>query len=184
VSMVAGSKMQAAPFPASRTQPRAARVSANLTAINRRSGPLPAPFHPAYPAAYANFALHTMHAHRLWIKLWITLGQPEENSNGLEGNAGVTPWGMPSAHSHSGPSTTGGHNRCAHSQRGLPGRIEVIPGIHRPYDDYQFSNERQIQNNIRKRQAAGPSASAVRSRPGPSWSAAPLTQACDEIPTR
>jgi hypothetical protein len=180
--MAAGSSMQAAPIQAAGTQARAAQVSASLTAISRRSRPLPAPFHPAYPAAHANFALHTMHAHRLWIKLWITLGQPEENSNGLEGNAGVTRWGRPAAHSHPGPSTTGSHRRCAHSRRGLAGRIEVIPGIHRPYDDYQSSNERQIYTKVRTRPAAVRSAGAARCRPG--CCGAAVTRACDEIPTR
>jgi hypothetical protein len=178
--MAAGSSMQAAPLQAVGTQAGPAQASASLTAISRRSRPLPAPFHPAHPAAYANFALHTMHAHRLWIRLWITLGQPEENSNGPEGNAGVTPWGMPQAHSHPGPSTTGSHSRCAHSRRRLAGRIDVIPGIHRSYDDYQFSNKKQIHIKIGKRPAAAPCASASPRRPG--CSGAPVTRACDQIP--
>jgi len=172
--------MHAAPIPPVRAQARAPQISANPTAINRRSRPLPAIYHPAYPAAHANFALHTMHAHRLWISLWITLGQPEENSNGLEGNAGVTPWGLSAPHSHPGPSTTGSHRHCALSRRGLAGRIVVIPGIHRPYDDYQFSIERQIHIKIGKRAAAARSASAARCRPG--RSAVIPTWACDEIP--
>jgi hypothetical protein len=143
--------MQAAPIPALRTHVRAAQLNASLPAINRRPRALPAPCHPVYPAAYANFALHTMHAHRLWIRLWITLGQPEENSNGPEGNAGVTPGGMFASHSHPGPSTTGNHSRCAHSRRGLAGRIDLIPGIHRPYDDYQSSNDRQIHTKVSTR---------------------------------
>jgi hypothetical protein len=182
VSMAAGISMQAAPLQAARTQARAAQVSASLTAINRRSRSLPAPPHPACPASCANLALHTMHAHRLWIKLWITLGQPEENSNGLEGNAGVTSWGMPATHSHPGPSTTASHSRCAHSRRGLAGRIDVIPGIHRSYDDYQFSNARQIHIKIRKRPAVASCATAAPC--GPGCSGAPATRACDEIPTR
>jgi hypothetical protein len=164
--MTARGSMQAAPLRAARTQARAAQVCADLTAKNRTSRPLPAPFHPASPAACANLALHTMHAHRLWIKLWITLGQSEENSNGLEGNAEVTRLGMPTAHSHAGPSTTRSHSRCAHSRRGLAGRIDVIPGIHRSYDDYQFSYDTQIHIKIGKRRAAAPSASAARRRPG------------------
>jgi hypothetical protein len=178
--MTAGSSKQAAPLPAARTQARATQVSANLPAINRRSRPRPAPLHPACPAAYANFALHTMHAHRLWIRLWITLGQSEENSNSPEGNAGVTRWGMPAAHSNPGPSTTASHSRCAHSRPGLAGRIDVIPGIHRSYDDYQFSNDTQIHIKIGKRPAAAPSACAAQRRPG--CSGAPATRACDEIP--
>ena len=136
--------MQAAPIATPRTHARAAQPSERSTAINRRSKPLPAPSHSAYPAACANFALHTMHAHRLWIKLWITLGQPEENSNGLEGNAGVTPSDMSAAHSRPGPSTTGSHSRCAHSQRALAGQMNLIPGIHRPYDDYHFRYQQYI----------------------------------------
>jgi hypothetical protein len=151
--MTAGNSIQAAQLQAANTQAMAAQVSASLTAINRRSRSLPAPFHPKCPAACANFALHTMHAHRLWIKLWITLGRSEENSNCLEGNAGVTRWGMPAAHRHAGPSTTGSHSHCAHSRRGLAGQIDVIPGIHRSYDDYQFSNDSEI--HTRNKQAPG-----------------------------
>jgi hypothetical protein len=170
--------MQAAPTPAPRTHASAAQVSTRLTAISRRSKPLPAACHPAYPAAYANLALHTMHAHRLWIKLWITLGQPEENFNRLEGNAGVTPRGMFASHSHPVPSTTGSHSRCAHSRRGLAGRIDVIPGIHRPYDDYQSSNDRQIHTKVSTRLPAVSSAAATRCRPG--CSGAHPARACDE----
>jgi hypothetical protein len=159
--------MQAAPLQVARTQARAAQFSARVPAINRGSRPLPALFHPAYPPSCANFALHTMHAHRLWIKLWITLGQPEENPNRPEGNAGVTSWGMPATHSHSGPSTTGSHSRCAHSRRGLAGRIDVIPGIHRSYDDYQFSNDTEI--HTRNKQAPG-----SRPRPRALTGAAPV----------
>jgi hypothetical protein len=158
--MAAGSSMQAAPIQPPRTHAGQAQASASLTAINRSSRPLPAACHPACPAAYANFAVHTMHAHRLWIKLWITLGQPEENSNGPEGNAGVTPWCMYASHSHPCPSTTGSHTRCAHSQPALAGRTKVIPGIHRPYDDYQSSNDRQTHINVCKRAAAARSANA------------------------
>jgi len=182
--MTAGNSMQAAPLQAAaRTQARAAQVSAGLTAINRRSRSSAALFHPKCPAACANFALHTMHAHRLWIKLWITLGRAEENSNGLEGNARVTRRGMPAAHSNPGSSTTGSHSRCAHSRRGLAGRIDVIPGIHRSYDDYQFSNDTEI--HTRNKQAPG-----SRPRPraltgaAPGCSGTPPTRARDEIPTR
>jgi hypothetical protein len=128
-----------------------ARAAVCATAINRRSGPLPWPGHEAYPAAHAKFALRTMHAHRLWIKLWITLGHPEENCNRPEGNARVTSAPRPEAHSHRSQSTATGHNPCAQSQRALAGRIVVIPGIHRPYDDYQSCNDRQIQIKVAKR---------------------------------
>jgi hypothetical protein len=97
-----------------------------------------------------------MHAHRLWIKLWITLGHPEENSNRPEGNAGVTSFPAPTAHSHRGRSTAASHNHCAQSQRTLAGGIVVIPGIHRPYDDYQSCNDRQIQIKVGKRPASCP----------------------------
>ena len=145
--------MQAAPIPATRPQARAAQVNASLTAINRRSRVLPAPYHPAYTAACAKVALHTMHAHRLWISLWITLGQPEENSNRPGGNAAVKPWRTFAAHSHPAPSTAGSHSRCAQSRRALAGRIDVIPGIHPPYDDYQSCNGRQIHIKVGKRPA-------------------------------
>jgi hypothetical protein len=176
--MAAGSSMQAAPIPAPRTQAMAAQVNASMTAINRRSMLLPASYHQAYPAAYAKFALHTMYAHRLWIKLWITLGRPEENSNRPEGNAGVTARGMFASHSHPGPSTTGNHSRCAHSWPGLAGRIDLIPGVHRPYDDYQSSNERQIHTKVSTRPATVRSPSACRCRPG--CSGAIPARACDD----
>jgi hypothetical protein len=144
--MAAGSSMQA-----TSTMARPTQATASVTALNRRSTPLPVPRHLAWPAAYAKVALLTMHAHRLWIKLWITLGHPEENSNRPEGNARVKPWRTPATHSHPGQSTTASHSQCAQSQRTLAGRIVVIPGIHRPYDDYQSCIDRQIHIKVGKR---------------------------------
>jgi hypothetical protein len=176
VSMAAGKSMQAA---RARARPAPAIASAG-PAINRGSTPLSALLHPACPAACAKFTLHTMHAHRLWTNLWITLGHPEENSNRPEGNAGVTSSGTPTAHSRPDRSTAVSHNPCAQPQRGLPGQIVVIPGIHRPYDDYQFCYDRQIQIKVGKR----PSRSWRASGPprGPGHSGAIPGRACDEIP--
>jgi len=89
-----------------------------------------------------------MHAHRLWIRLWITLGHPEENSNRPGGNARVTPPGSSAAHSYPYRPIAAGHSQCAQPQRGLAARIVVIPGIHRPYDDYQFCNDKQIKTKV------------------------------------
>ena len=145
MTMAAGSSSNAT---RTGTRARPAPVIASDPAINRRSAPRPAPLHPERPAANAKFALHTMHAHRLWTNLWITLGHPEENSNRPGGNARVTSCGPPAAHSHPGRRTAPGHSPCAQPQRTLAGQIVVIPGIHRPYDDYQFSYDRQIQTKV------------------------------------
>ena len=134
-----------------RTQARPSPENASVTAINRRSAPLPAPLRPARPVACAKCALLTMHAHRLWIRLWITLGHPEENSNRPGGNARVTPRGTSAAHSLPCRSITASHSRCVQPQSTLAGRIVVIPGIHRPYDDYQSCNDKQIQTKVGKR---------------------------------
>jgi len=146
VIVVPGSSM-----PATRTRARPTPDIATVTAMNRRSTPLPAPPHPECAAAYAKFALHTMHAHRLWIKVWITLGHPEENSIRPEGNAGVKAGGSAAAHSRPGPSTAAVHTGCGWPRRTLAGRIVVIPGIHRPYDDYQSCNDTHIHIKVGKR---------------------------------
>jgi hypothetical protein len=125
-----------------------------VTAINRGRTPQPAPRHPVCPAVYTKCAPHTMHAHRLWIKLWITLGHPEENFIRPEGNAGVTRRGTPAAHSCPARCAHASHRRCAQPQRALAGRIIIIPGIHRPYDDYQICNGRQNQIKVGKRPAS------------------------------
>jgi len=98
-----------------------------------------------YPSDYAKYALHTMYAHRLWTKLWISLGHPEENPTRPGGNARVTRQGILVAHSRTSRPGRIRHSQCAQRQRHLAGRIGVIPGIHHPYDDYQFGNGRQIQ---------------------------------------
>ena len=138
-----------------------------VTAINRRQTPQPAPRRPVCPSVYTKCAPHTMHAHRLWIKLWITLGHPEENFIRPEGNAGVTRWGTPATHSRPRRSTAASHSRCAQPQRTLAGRINVIPGIHRPYDDYQSCNDRQIQIKVGKRPCAACHAALPPRSPGP-----------------
>src|SRR5215469_12991644 len=96
----------------------------------------------------AKVAPHTMYAHRLWISMWMSLGHPEENHTHPGGNAAVTRWRTRAAHSLPDRCTRAGHSDCAQPQRGLAGRICVIPGIHRPYDDYQSCYERQIQTQV------------------------------------
>jgi hypothetical protein len=122
-----------------------------LSAMHRRSTPKPGLYHPVCPVACAKFALHAMYAHRLWTKLWITLGQPEENSKRPEGNARVTSHRQLPAHSRARRSARVSHSPCAHPHRGLAGQTAVIPGIHRPYDDYQFCIRRQITIKVGKR---------------------------------
>jgi hypothetical protein len=134
-----------------RTQAWPAPVIASVTAMCRRSTPLPAPLQPASLVGDAKYALLTMHAHRLWIRLWIALGHPEENSNRPGGNARVTSRGTPAAHRHPYRSITASHSRCAQPQCTLAGRTGVIPGIHRPYDDYQSCNDMQIHIKVGKR---------------------------------
>ena len=87
---------------------------------------------------YANFARRTMYAHRLWIRLWITLGHPEENLTHPGGNEAVTSTRPLAAHSRAAAYTRAGHRQCERPHRPLAARTPVIPGIHRPYDDYQF----------------------------------------------
>jgi len=132
------------------------RQSQLLTATHRRSRPQPGHYHPPCPVAYAKFALHAMYAHRLWTNLWITLGHPEENSNRPEGNAEVTSHSLTAAHSLAGRSTRVSHSPCARPHRALAGQIVVIPGFHRPYDDYQSCIGRQIQNKVGKRPGLTP----------------------------
>jgi hypothetical protein len=96
----------------------------------------------------AKLAPHTMYAHRLWISMWMSLGHPEENHTHPGGNAVVTPRRTPSAHSLPGRRTQAGHSHCAQPQLGLAGRPRVIPGIHRPYDDYQSCYDRHIPTQV------------------------------------
>jgi hypothetical protein len=100
----------------------------------------------------AKFAPHTMHAHRLWITMWMSLGHAGENRAHPGGNAAVTSRRTPAAHSRASRRTHAGHSHCAWSGRGLAGQIRVIPRIHHPYDDYQFCNDRQIPTQVAERQ--------------------------------
>ena len=165
---------------APRTPARPASAIASDPAINRRSTPLPAHLGPARPAAHAKYAPLTMHAHRLWIRLWMTLGHPEENSNRPGGNARVTRRGTPTAHSHPYRSITASHSRCAQPHPGLAGRIVVIPRIHRPYDDYQFCNDKQIQIKVGKRPSSA--CRTAMPRRGPAHSGTKPGRACYETP--
>jgi hypothetical protein len=110
--------------------------------------PHPGIRHIACADGYANFAPGTMQAHRLWIKLWMSLGHPEENPGQPGGNAVATGWRPATAHSPAAVRTRVGHSACARSQRLLPAWIPVIPGIHRPYDDYESSYARQLNTPV------------------------------------
>lgn len=99
-------------------------------------------------AHYANFALSAMYAHRLWIKLWISLGHPAENCGQPGGKAPVTEQHRLAAHSRTVPRSLVSHSRCARPQRPRAAQTRVIPGIHRPYDDYQFRYARQIHMQV------------------------------------
>ncbi len=130
----------------------AALTPGGLTPGGLTSGPLTRAVQPPHTAhrhiacapGYANFALGTMYAHRLWIKLWMSLGHPAENLCQRGGNAAVTRRGSAAAHSPAVVRTQAGHSACARAQRPLAARTGVIPRIHRPYDDYQSSYARQI----------------------------------------
>jgi len=50
----------------------------------------------------------------------------------------VTTRRRPAAHSRTAGCTRAGHSRCARPHRLLAAQTPVVPGIHRPYDDYQF----------------------------------------------
>jgi hypothetical protein len=102
----------------------------------------------ARTAHYANFALRAMYAHRLWISLWISLGHPAENCSQPEGKAPVTEQRHPAAHSRTMPRSLVSHSRCARPQPPRAAQTRVIPGIHRPYDDYQFRYGRQIHMQV------------------------------------
>ena len=49
--------------------------------------------------SHRKFAPHAMYAHRLWISLWMTLGNQRENSRHPGGNAGVTVGAVSCLHS-------------------------------------------------------------------------------------
>jgi hypothetical protein len=89
-----------------------------------------------------------MQAHRLWIKLWISLGHPAENRRQPGGNATVTRQRRLPAHSLRTLRTPATHSACARSHGLSPARTPVIPSIHRPYDDYQTSYVRQLNTHV------------------------------------
>lgn len=110
-----------------------------------RTARQPARCHAMCTPVYAKCAPGTMYAHRLWIRLWTTLGHAEENRSQPGGNAVVKRSCLLAAHRPADSRTRAGHRHCARARGALAGRTLVIPGIHRPYDDYQFCNRRQIQ---------------------------------------
>ena len=114
-----------------------AAVTPDLRRPGRAGGGCDSLRYVACSSRYANFALHAMHAHRLWIKLWISLGHPAENRSHLVGKPPVTRRGRAAAHSRAARSTRADHRACARLRQPRPARTLVIPGIHRPYDDYQ-----------------------------------------------
>lgn len=142
--------------------PTRSRRATGLTPIRACSASLPAARHSGWSAEYANYAPRTMHAHRLWIKLWISLGQPEENCGQLVGNGAVAASHVRTAHSAADGRSRVGHSRCARPDAVLAGRTRVIPGIHRPYDDYQFCYGREIPTQVGQDRSATP---ALRVRP-------------------
>lgn len=95
--------------------------------------------HAARTTGHANFALSAMYAHRLWINLWMTLGHPAENYSQPGGNKPVTVRDYRGAHSRPERTAPVSHSACARPSRRRPAQTLLIPGIHRPYDDYQFS---------------------------------------------
>ena len=108
-----------------------------------------------------------MHAHRLWINLWMSLGHPEENPVRPGGNQEVNGTGLLAAHRLAARRARDHHRQCARRQGPLAAQIVVIPGIHRPYDDYQFSYARQIPVQVGKRRAGGRIAPAAALVPAP-----------------
>jgi hypothetical protein len=133
----------------------------------------------------AKVAPLTMYAHRLWITLWMSLGDAGENRAHPGGNAAVTLGRTSPAHSQTGRRTRAGHSHCAWSRPGLAGQIRVIPRIHRPYDDYQFCFGRQIPTQVAKCAELNPdpvpSSVLVNLAQSPSRVARPEF---DEFPTR
>ena len=86
---------------------------------------------------YTNFAARAFHAHSLWIKLWMSLGWPEENSSHPGGNGVVSGRLLLIAHSHPASCTQVRHSRCARRHHRRPATTRVIHWIHRTYDDYE-----------------------------------------------
>jgi hypothetical protein len=89
--------------------------------------------------SYPNRAPYAMQAHRLWIKLWISLGHLAENRRQPGGNALVAGRENAPAHSLRAPHAQPRHSACAWLRRPSPARTWVIPRVHSPYDDYQTS---------------------------------------------
>ena len=152
-----------APVPAAWVPPATAPAAAAQAALIRRAlAPHAGIGHLAYASGYANFAPGTMQAHRLWIKLWIALGHPEENPGRPGGNAGVTGWVPTAAHRLAAVRTRVEHRACARPRRPPPAPTPVIPGIHRPYDDYQSSYARQLNIQVASADDSGTRHGATR----------------------
>jgi hypothetical protein len=117
--------------------------------------------HVVRTAHYANFALRAMYAHRLWITLWISLGHPAENCSQPEGKAAVTAELRLAAHSRTARLSPVSHSRCARPRRPRAARTQVIPGIHRPYDDYQFRYARQIHMQVASAEQCPPTSAPI-----------------------
>src|ERR1700722_6852969 len=152
-----------APVPAAWVPPATAPAATAQAALIRRVlAPHAGIGHLAYASGHANFAPGTLQAHRLWIKLWIALGHPEENPGQPGGNAVVTGRLPTAAHSLAVVRTRVRHRACARPRRPRPARTPVIPGIHRPYDDYQSSYARQLNIQVASADDGATSDSATR----------------------
>jgi hypothetical protein len=67
----------------------------------------------------------------------MSLGYAEENRSQPEGNGVVAPRRTSVTPSLTGRQTQADHIVCGRPHGHLPAQTPVIPGIHRPYDDYQ-----------------------------------------------
>lgn len=103
--------------------------------------------------------MNAIHAHRLWINLWTSLGHPAENSGQPGGNAMAAERRRMTPHRSALHQATGDHSPCALAHRRLPARTLLIHGIHRPYDDYRTRYGNDINTQV------GPG--AQRGRPTP-----------------
>jgi len=88
---------------------------------------------------YLNRTPYALQAHRLWIKLWISLGHLAENRRQPGGNGVVAGRGYAAAHSLDAPPAQARHSACAPLRWPSPARTKVIPRVHSAYDDYQTS---------------------------------------------
>jgi hypothetical protein len=129
------------PAPVSRPGPHGL-LAYPVTRCSPRTPGVPgyAPCVPGYP----NFASYAMYAHRLWTTLWMESGKPADNPARPVGNARVTAPRRPAVHSVLTGLAIAQHSRCARMPTGLAGQTAVIPGIHRPYDDYHFRYQRYL----------------------------------------